>query len=416
MCQCKKCSNNEMELLPEFEGMFGNEFEMEIDPEFGIPDFITDAATKIISPVVDGAQKTVSPFFNWLAGGSSSSNTPTSSTRKPYEGANTNIGSSTLGGMVKGVGNVMGTIIERMQVQTYVTKGIRNENSLTDKLFFNRHPELGNKRLYKSMPNFEALSKEWLSVRNNIVRPILLNNKRFETFYPEMEFESESLTTVVSKVDPKKVSCLTSPYKEAILRNIGSVDPLNDLNVISNRAWQMLDNTIKELKNIKDKVSKGETPAAPLIRDALLWSMEKRMNMTPKNRSTWTTTKPRNAGLIIRWLTRIRDRISSKDLWFTCLDSTSICSENTWAYVYPGRYRIYLCKKFWNPGGADAATNIDFQAQIIIHEVSHIYYNTEDKGTGPGRAECIAQFIADANNSNTRPDFIGQCREPNPFL
>jgi peptidoglycan hydrolase-like protein with peptidoglycan-binding domain len=27
MCQCKECTNKEMELLPEFEGMFGNEFE-----------------------------------------------------------------------------------------------------------------------------------------------------------------------------------------------------------------------------------------------------------------------------------------------------------------------------------------------------------------------------------------------------
>jgi Lysine-specific metallo-endopeptidase len=398
MCQCQKCSNKEMELLPEFEGMFGNEFEMEIDPEFGLGDLV-ESTIKTLSPVVSGAQKTLNPIFDILRGNSSLPNTLTPSPTRQSSGAVTNY---------LRPGN------EREWILNLIAFGVRNENALTDIVFFRRHPKLENKKLYKAMANFDALSKEWISIRNNLIRPSLFANKEFETFYPEMEFEAAA--TIISMVDPKKVSCLTSPYKEAILKNIGSADPLNDLNVISNRAWQMLDSTIKELKNIKGKVNRGENPAAPLIRESLLWSMEKRMNMTPKKRSTWTTSAPRNAGLIIRWLTRIRDRISSKDLWFTCLDSTSICTENTWAYVYPGRFRVYLCKKFWNPGGADAATNIDFQAQIIIHEVSHIYYNTGDTGTGPGRAECIAQFIADANNSSTRPDFVGQCREANPFL
>lgn len=77
-------------------------------------------------------------------------------------------------------------------------------------------------------------------------------------------------------------------------------------------------------------------------------------------------------------------------------------------------HRIHFCLPFWNPGAPDAATNLEYQAQIIIHETSHIYYNTADKGMGPGRAECIAQFVADANNSPTRPGFIGQCGPSNP--
>jgi peptidoglycan hydrolase-like protein with peptidoglycan-binding domain len=189
MCQCKECSGKEKELLPEFEGMFGNEFEMEINSEFGIPDFISDAAQKIVSPVLDGAQTIVSPFYKWIVGGSSSANAQTSSAREPYTEADANVGKSTLGGIVKGVGDVMGSFLERMKVQNFVANGTRNENALSDMVFFNRHPELGYKKLHKAMPNFEALSKEWLTIRNNIVRPILFNNKNFETAYPEMEFE-----------------------------------------------------------------------------------------------------------------------------------------------------------------------------------------------------------------------------------
>jgi peptidoglycan hydrolase-like protein with peptidoglycan-binding domain len=144
MCQCKECSGKEMELLPEFEGMFGNEFEMEINSKFGLGDFI---------------------------------------------GGSTNAGRSKLGGVVKGVGNVVVSFFERLQVQNFIGYGIRNENALSDMVFFNRHPELGYKKIHKAMPNFEALSKEWLTIRNNIVRPILFNNKNFEIAYPEMEFE-----------------------------------------------------------------------------------------------------------------------------------------------------------------------------------------------------------------------------------
>ena len=99
-----------------------------------------------------------------------------------------------------------------------------------------------------------------------------------------------------------------------------------------------------------------------------------------------------------------------------------MCPPGVWAWVWnqdfpaPDKnfHRIHFCLPFWNPGGSDAATNLEYQAQIIIHETSHIYYNTEDKGMGPGRAECIAQFVSDANNSPIRPGFIGQCGTANP--
>jgi hypothetical protein len=386
MCQCKECSNKEMELLPEFEGMFGNEFEMEINPEFGIPDFISDAAQKIVSPVLDGAQTIVSPFYKWIVADSSPANAQASSAREPFINADANVGKSTLGGFVKGVDNLMGSFMERMKVQNLIANGNRNENALTDMIFFNRHPELGNKPLYKSMRNFDGLSKEWLSIRNNIVRPILFNNKSFETFYPEMEF--------------------------------GTSDPVALLNAVSNRAVDMLTSTINELIRIKARVRAGDSIDYNLISKNLAFGLRYMLLMKVKERDAWLGNGTRNAGLIIRWLSNIRNRIASKDLWFTCLDTAAgICKPTTWAYVYPGRFRIHLCQRFWiASSNVNAARHFEYQAQTLIHEVSHMYYNTKHEGMGPGVAECLAQFIANSNNSPVEPIWVGACGVANPHI
>lgn len=55
MCQCKECSNKEMELLPEFEGMFGNEFES-LYPEMEF---------KVMNETVS---KNSVPYIKWVQG------------------------------------------------------------------------------------------------------------------------------------------------------------------------------------------------------------------------------------------------------------------------------------------------------------------------------------------------------------
>jgi hypothetical protein len=223
-------------------------------------------------------------------------------------------------------------------------------------------------------------------------------------------------------VDSRKVSCLTSPYRDAIFRTIGTNDPVAVLEAACQRAVAMLSNTIAELTHIKTRIAAGDPIAWPLLSDILAWSLKTRMLMRVEDRSAWTGSGTRNAGLIIRWLTNIRNLIAGRDLWYTCLGDTAICTGRVWAWVWsqdfpaPDKnfHRIHLCLPFWHPGGPDATTNTEYQAQIIIHETSHIYYNTSDQGMGPGRAECIAQFISDANNSPIRPGFIGQCGAAEP--
>jgi murein endopeptidase len=51
--------------------------------------------------------------------------------------------------------------------------GVRDENALTNMIFFDRHPERNGRKIEKSEPNFKPLSGEWLNIRDRIVRPFL---------------------------------------------------------------------------------------------------------------------------------------------------------------------------------------------------------------------------------------------------
>jgi len=58
-------------------------------------------------------------------------------------------------------------------VEQLVKKGTKDENDLSNQVFFQRHPELGGRKLQPSQPGFDALSKEWLTIRDTVVRPVL---------------------------------------------------------------------------------------------------------------------------------------------------------------------------------------------------------------------------------------------------
>lgn len=49
----------------------------------------------------------------------------------------------------------------------------RGENLLSDLVFFHRHPARAGRFLKKGEPNFNTLSREWLTIRDTIVRPMV---------------------------------------------------------------------------------------------------------------------------------------------------------------------------------------------------------------------------------------------------
>jgi hypothetical protein len=58
-------------------------------------------------------------------------------------------------------------------VRLAASLGFRDENNLTNLIFFARHPERGGRKLEQSEPGFQALSREWLEIRDKLVRPAL---------------------------------------------------------------------------------------------------------------------------------------------------------------------------------------------------------------------------------------------------
>ena len=62
---------------------------------------------------------------------------------------------------------------ERAQVHAAIRRGVTDENSLSDMLFFARHPERGGRFIARDEPGFGQLSREWLGIRDTLVRPIL---------------------------------------------------------------------------------------------------------------------------------------------------------------------------------------------------------------------------------------------------
>jgi hypothetical protein len=218
----------------------------------------------------------------------------------------------------------------------------------------------------------------------------------------------------VKMVNPKKVDCEALDRSNPVFTTLGTDDPTGELEKASQRAVQMLDNTITEMRRIRERVRAGEPPAWPLLGDIFAWSLRNRMLMHADRPSAWTGTGPRTAEQVIRWLRNIRNTIGGGFLHYTCLDTT-FCGPGTWAWVYMGKYHIRLCRSFWRAKkGVDAATHLEYRAQTLIHEVSHIYYNTDDKGRGAGHAECVSQFVAEANDSPVDPDFARFCGLPTP--
>ncbi|NJM97347.1 MAG: DUF2272 domain-containing protein [Phormidesmis sp. RL_2_1] len=62
---------------------------------------------------------------------------------------------------------------EALTIRLAIGTGNRDENQLTNLIFFNRHPERQGQKLSPKDANFQALSREWLDIRNQLVRPLL---------------------------------------------------------------------------------------------------------------------------------------------------------------------------------------------------------------------------------------------------
>ena len=62
---------------------------------------------------------------------------------------------------------------ESVAVKLAIVRGQRDENVLTNLIFDGRHPERKGRKLLPSEPGFAQLSREWIQIRDSLVRPAL---------------------------------------------------------------------------------------------------------------------------------------------------------------------------------------------------------------------------------------------------
>ena len=77
------------------------------------------------------------------------------------------------GALIQRIQNALASGQWSLALSLTVSSGNRDENKLTNMIFFARHPELKGQKLVRTEPGFKQLSREWLDIRDTIVRPFL---------------------------------------------------------------------------------------------------------------------------------------------------------------------------------------------------------------------------------------------------
>lgn len=200
----------------------------------------------------------------------------------------------------------------------------------------------------------------------------------------------------------------------------GKADPGKIIAAAVSRALEMLDNTIGELVNARNSVCAGQAPVWPLLGEVTLDWLRNRLSVCVDDIGVWTagTMVNRSVAEVIRRLTRVRNLIASNAIVYVCHGPQ--CARGDWAYVLldpackdTEPTIIRLCKNFW-VATVDEKTHLEFQAQTILHEASHLYHCTGDaRGSTIGVAECLSQFVAATNGSPLDPRFEKRCAVTN---
>ncbi len=238
---CNNCKQNKIN--PEFETILHDEYAETIYPELEWSSYTSTA------------KKYASPLFNWL---SNSGSKPTGSYTKP-----------------KPVYSTPGSKYNQPQTETQLVKnaiasGERNENTLTDLIFFKHHPELGGKPLTTSMPNFTTLSKEWINMRDTIVRPALRAPSSPVTTKPAPPpgggTGKISLQNILNALTKKRYTIYTKPYQ---------------LNIVGVRANNAQPNSFDDSINVfyKDNAGNWQFKSNPATTDPGTYYLNNPMNV-----------------------------------------------------------------------------------------------------------------------------------------
>ncbi len=193
------------------------------------------------------------------------------------------------------------------------------------------------------------------------------------------------------RVVPRRVSCHGYPANHPVLQAIGQAsgnEAVAEIQQAANHAVRLLGDAIAVLVSTRNRIRQGEPAARPTVSDALARALQRRLRLNPHDRQVWIGSGPGTVEMAIRWYRNVRRILAGDWMRYNCLGPD--CNNRFSAWTNVGEYRIRLCRSFWQ-------SSVDARAVTLIHEASHIYYGTEDRGRGLGSAYCMEQFICDLN-------------------
>jgi len=197
----------------------------------------------------------------------------------------------------------------------------------------------------------------------------------------------------------------------------GVANPLGVIRAAVKRALEMLNNTIGELRDARVRVCRGERD---VLRAVTAHFLRDRLSVCINDKRVWTAgsyDKINSVAEVIRRLVRVNNEIATNQIRYLC--NGPFCDNQTGAYV-PGltidpatgrvncpkgapREDVVLCQSFFQ-------SSLDDQAQMIIHEVSHLTHCTEDlRGSTIGVAYCLASFVAATNGVRVSCFWLQNC-------
>lgn len=208
----------------------------------------------------------------------------------------------------------------------------------------------------------------------------------------------------LSAVSAAKIQCPTRADVQRIL------------NSAVRNAVQMLDNTIAELTNARKAACQGKPLGWPLLNDITACWLKYKLGVCIEDRASWSagTFESGSVAEVIRRLVRPRNLLAGNEILFIC-ETECAELEAAWTTAHragkcipgtPDRI-IHLCPVFW---GIETSP---FQAQIIIHEASHLAHCGGHRkppfGTSIGEPYCLAEFVVATNGKPVHPRITKFC-------
>jgi hypothetical protein len=187
------------------------------------------------------------------------------------------------------------------------------------------------------------------------------------------------------------------------------------------RAIAMLEKTIGLLQTARDNICKG---AKHGLDPTTAWWMTSRLGVCVEDVRVWTAGTFVNLSVaeVIRRLIRVRNVLANNEILYICNPAPfcgESCRPSLWAWTCVkfknlpnGKLgdclknqatAIRLCPRFWTPRSnhpQELEDHAGFQAQTLIHEVTHLTHCTPDvRGHSIGVPECLAQLVAITNDT-----------------